>query len=104
MLTKRITNLLPAAFIGLLFLMAVPMESNAQIWKNLGRKLEQKVENEASRRAERKLDQAINKGFDKLEDSADKAIMGGSFDQSQLEAIMGAMDADVTLKDSYDFG
>lgn len=101
---KRKIALLPAALTCFVILLTVPLESDAQIWKNLGKKLEEKIEKEASKRAERKIDQAINKSFDKLEESADGAIKGRTFDQGQLEAMMGAMNADVTLQDTYDFG
>lgn len=83
---------------------ATPLQSDAQVWKNLGKKIEEKVTNEASRRAERKIDKTINKSFDKLEGSAERAFIGGAgMDQSQIEAVMGAMSADVSLKDQYDF-
>src|SRR5690554_265706 len=95
-----------------------PMTSDAQIWKNLGRKIEKKVEEQASRRAERKIDQAINKGFDKVEQSADEAVKGagnagdpkvnspaaaGSSDMSAMSRIFRGSGEPAEIKELYEF-
>lgn len=98
------TNLLKTSVACMLLLViGVPLESEAQILRNLTKRLEEKIESEATRRAERKIDQAVNKSFDKLEESASSAFKGIQFDQNQIDAMVGAMSADVTLKDTYDF-
>lgn len=99
--------------------MCEPMTADAQIWKNLGRKIEKKVEEQASRRAERKIDQAINKGFDKVEQTADDAVKGtgkategktktgGAAESTDMSAVMSSMMSGsgeaAKIKDLYEF-
>lgn len=69
----------PFRFILISCLMAgIPITTSAQIWKNMGKKIEQKVEDQASRRLERKIDQAIDKSFDSVENAADEAVKSDS--------------------------
>lgn len=68
-----------------LFIIATPQETEAQIWKNLGRKVEQKVEQQASRRLERRIDKTIDKGFDEAEKAADNAVKGDGKQQKSGE-------------------
>jgi OmpA-OmpF porin, OOP family len=52
----------------------VQISTQAQIFKNLGKRVEQKAKD----RAERKVDQAIDKGLDKAEGKVDDASKGGN--------------------------
>lgn len=97
------------------FVLATPQESEAQIWKNLGRKVEQKVEQQASRRLERRIDKAIDKGFDEAEKAADDAIKGdgkqstsgeatttsGSNSSIDMSTLLGG--GNVAVRDQYRF-
>lgn len=98
--------------------MCEPMTADAQIWKNLGRKIEKKVEEQASRRAERRIDKAIDKGFDKVEQTADDAVKGSgkaadgksnaggaarSSDMSVMSSILSGSGETANIKDLYEF-
>ena len=57
--------------IGLIVFLMSPFISEAQIWKDMGKKIEKKVEQQADRRLERKIDKTIDKGFDKIEEATE---------------------------------
>ena len=114
-----------------LLLVGISIPSQAQIWKDMGRKIEKKVEDQANRRLERKIDQAIDKGFDKTEQAIDESVKGdeekpkdekrqkektespapktkapnnsSSPDASKLAAIMAGMSGQATVLDQYIF-
>lgn len=73
---------------GLVFvvLSAAPTASDAQILKNLGRKVEKKVENQINRRVERQVDKAIDKTFDNVEEGVEDAVKGNGQNTSGQDA------------------
>lgn len=99
-----------------IFLLPMPQHAEAQIWKNLGRKIEKKVEDQASRRLERKIDKAIDKGFDEAESAADNAVKAGNSkdnsessastanqSKSQANASSVSGGGNTSVEDSYKF-
>lgn len=96
------------------------LPSQAQVWKNMGKKIEQKVEDQASRRLERKIDQAIDKGFDATEQAIDESVKGNgekpekapsqttsrgnNSSESAIAAAMLNMGGNTKVLDQYQFG
>lgn len=95
-----------AAFLTAVFVISATVDSHAQIWKNMGKKIEKKIENQASKRLERKIDKTIDKGFDKAEGAAEDAIKNDNdkADTKKTAKESGAVVAEKkTLASVYSF-
>lgn len=107
----------PMGVLLLVFAVAsiIPTHADAQILKNLGRKVEKKVENQINRRVERRIDKAIDKTFDTVEEGVDDAVKGdGQNTSSQtttktdgsssgsIGSLFGGSQ-NVAIKDQYTF-
>lgn len=98
----------------------IPTHADAQILKNLGRKVEKKVENQINRRVERQVDKAIDKTFDTVEGGVEDAVKGDGQNNStqkstgqkatptegnasgSLGSLFGG-NQNVTVRDQYSF-
>jgi hypothetical protein len=85
----RLVNSLAGGTLLILFFVA-GNQVEAQIWKDMGRKVEKKIEEQASRRLERKIDKAIDKGFDKTEEAIDASVKGGEEKTDKQESTNSA--------------
>lgn len=109
---KRNLNIVNVLAVVLILL--IPQETDAQILKGLGKKIEKKVEQQVNRRVDRRVDNAINKGMDKAEDAAAGAIEGSNSKSEKSDEVNGTrstignlgvlMDnSNVSPAGSYDF-
>lgn len=90
-----------------------PLSADAQILRNLGKRVEQKVEEQANRRIERQVDKAIDRTMDKVEQGVEDAVKGegkpagqsGTDGQGNPTMSMGSIfgGADIVVKDQYKF-
>ena len=64
-------NILLKMLLAISILIAVPQDSNAQIFKKLKEKAKKKIEREAEKRAESRMNKKIDKTFDDAEDTID---------------------------------
>ncbi len=68
---KSNSKLLFKILLALSILIAIPLDSNAQLLKRLKKKAEDKIEREAEKRAENRINKEIDKEYDKAEDAID---------------------------------